>query len=271
MEDKTTKDIKHSGCPKEIKEEKDKKNSCCPEGSLPGLPFTGPEPETLNLNGMRVYEAGKGSKGVIVIHDIYGLFGGRSLEISNFLADNGFHVFFPDLLHGHKLTGEVDPLPNFPEELAKITWDITRKDILEVLVPHMKSKGVETFGLIGFCWGPRIIANLCAESDDFSVGVNIHPTWRAFTIHSEQPLEVASKLKKAAQLYCVAGNDDDNYKEGGKFHNILKENLREKFQYVYYPDMFHGWVNRAPKGEPEVLKAANDAIRRGVDFLKRYL
>lgn len=248
----------------------DSKKTCCPEKALPGLAYTGPEPPTVKINGLRVYEVGSGPKGVVIIHDIFGLFGGRSLEYSNRLAENGFHVFFPDLLQGHKLTEGTMPIPDFAEKLTNIKWEVTRKEIFDTLVPYMKSKGVETFAALGFCWGPRVIANICAENDLFKVAVNFHASWEAFAIHGDKPYELAEKIR-AAQIFLIASNDDPNFKEGGAYVNILKKNIGDKIKQVYYPKMMHGWVARTPVDQPETRKEAEDAVSKGIDFLKEHL
>lgn len=244
--------------------------SCCPEGSLPNVSVATVPPKTITMEGLRIYEAGEGPRGIVIASDIFGLFGGRSLEYTHRFAEQGFHVFFPDLLHGIQLTQDGQPIPNFGEVLGSVKWEQTRRDIFEILVPYMRSKGVTSFGIVGFCWGPRVVARACAENETFSAGVNFHPSWEAFDMHGDKPFELAERIK-AAQLYCTAGNDNQNFKNGGQFTDILRKNLGDKLELVDYPNMKHGWVSRTPMNEPEIVKEAADAIERGLAFFKKYL
>lgn len=244
--------------------------SCCPQGSLPPYAEQSNHPSTITISNLRVYETGQGTKGVVIASDIYGIFGGRSLEYAKRLAKEGFHVFYPDLLHGTQLIHNGVPIPDFGTKLGQITWAQTRRDVFDILVPYMKTRGVTKFGIIGFCWGPRVITRVCAENDIFSAGVSFHPSWEGFAIHGDNPYDLAAKIK-APQLFCTAGNDNANFKAGGQFSEILKTNLGDKLQLVDYPDMFHGWVNRTPMDDPKAVAQAADAIDRGVKFLKEYL
>lgn len=87
------------------------KDICCPKGSygkLDNIHLDRGVVET--VDGMDVYIAGKGTSNqvIVFIYDIFGFNSGRSRQICDELADQGYSVYMADFFRGEMLNKE-DP------------------------------------------------------------------------------------------------------------------------------------------------------------------
>ena len=65
----------------------------------------------------------------------------------------------------------------------------------------------------------------------------------------------------------AAGNDPDDYKNGGAVQKALPEAVREASEFKAFPDMKHGWVIRGDTASDEKIKRdVKDAVDRAKKF-----
>eukprot|EP01043_Picozoa_sp_COSAG02_P064512 COSAG02_NODE_9454_length_2211_cov_1.458807_3_plen_301_part_00 len=97
------------------------------------------------LGDMDVYVVGKptGGKAIILIYDIHGV-SVQCRHNCDMLAQAGFLVVMPDLFRG---SGRSDPNFQRPEAEA------VDREILNTVVPFVRSKGGKQLGIVGFCFG----------------------------------------------------------------------------------------------------------------------
>ena len=142
--------------------------SCCPPGSWPSLKSDHIRVGSVSClgRGLSGYVVGSSDvgKAVIVIPDIFGIESGRTTSICDQLADAGYFVVCPDVFRGDQWVNPVvDPellgpwLKTFPYE------PVIRKEIYDITVPFITSKGISTIGLWGFCFGSWVIFKLCSD------------------------------------------------------------------------------------------------------------
>ena len=74
-------------------------HACCPPGSWPALQvdYT-PKGKTIDVGGVKVYEAGTGNKVLVMFEDIFGTESGKHKTIADTYAALGFRVYLPELL-----------------------------------------------------------------------------------------------------------------------------------------------------------------------------
>lgn len=74
-------------------------SSCCPDGAWGELknPDYVPRGQVDSHDGMPLYKVGNSSKCIIWNYDIFGLDGGRSKQMCDFMAEHG--TYSPPLIH----------------------------------------------------------------------------------------------------------------------------------------------------------------------------
>jgi len=207
---------------------------------------------------LSVPESGEGP-GVVVIQEWWGLVPHIKSVADRFAAE-GLVALAPDLYHGD--------VARSPDEAGKLMMALnierTEKDLrgaVEYLLNHEATTG-ERVGTVGFCMGGAL--SLYAASKNERVGAcvvfyGIHPKVEPDFEHLRAPV-----------LGLFAEEDQfvppDSVRE-------LEANLRERGKQVEahaYPGTDHAFFNDT---RPEVYneKAARDAWRRTIEFLRRHL
>eukprot|EP00166_Cyanidium_caldarium_P001090 ctg_1492.g537 len=90
-----------------------KEGGCCPPGSWPALQVDYKPRGTMKDigKGVQAYVVGSGSRGIIVLPDVFGVESGHSKAICDAFADAGFVAVLPDMFRG----GALQPRdPNNP-------------------------------------------------------------------------------------------------------------------------------------------------------------
>lgn len=160
--------------------------SCCPPNAEK---YLAPDYSSVGSvhrldDGVEFYATGTPNKnGIVLIPDIFGWNGGRTRNVADYLAEQGFYVTVPKLLcpappsgegtdgdgfmtlnmgtflseiAQYPFEGELDndisnPLNIFVNVLFYFLSEHLKPKIVSVM-NHMKSVGVEKFGTVGFCW-----------------------------------------------------------------------------------------------------------------------
>eukprot|EP01033_Poteriospumella_lacustris_P016246 gene16246-11625_t len=133
--------------------------SCCPPNAekylAPDYSFVG---STVALDtGLELYVTGTGAskKGLLIVPDIYGWNGGRTRNIADYYAEEGYYVVVPKLLTP-AIDGGTDgdgfaaiiSMEHLVENLMKFPYPGNLDAKIEATVAHMKAQGVESIGLM---------------------------------------------------------------------------------------------------------------------------
>jgi len=247
--------------------------SCCPPGSWPdlnndGYACKGTEDVLDEASAFKVYKTGSGPKCVIWNYDIFGFDGGRTRQMADYVASQGYMVLIPDYYRGTfcdvtKEPGEkIMAFLKTNTDLAKL-----RTEFETFVLPYAKKHGAESLGTFGFCWGSVPVV-LFSSLDMIKCGVSFHPSHPPIFGMIEANEEEQLKAIKCAQLMLPAGNDKESVKTGGLAQKVLGA---DKCQVVEFPDMEHGWSVRGDCSKPDVERDVKKAFTLAVDFLAKHL
>merc|ERR1712002_1080940 len=219
-----------------------KMSSCCPENSWGKL--NNPDykakgiVEKIKETNIDVYRVGKSEKCVIWNYDIFGFDGGRTRQMADFVADQGFLVIMPDYYLGTLCDVTKEPQETTVAFLkAHSVLSDLKKDFQSFVLPYAAKKGAKTLGTFGFCWG-SVPAIDFSSLNEIKCGVSFHPSHPPIFGMIEANEEEHLKAVKCPQLLMPASNDAETVKTGGLAQKVLGE---EKCQVLEFPDMTHGW------------------------------
>ncbi|KAK4535340.1 hypothetical protein CDCA_CDCA04G1365 [Cyanidium caldarium] len=261
-----------------------KEGGCCPPGSWPALQVDYKPRGTMKDigKGLQAYVVGSGSRGIIVLPDVFGVESGHSKAICDAFADAGFVAVLPDMFRG----GALQPRdPNNP--LADIgAWgpkfdyqSVLQKDVKEVLLPYLhdqcKLKSNASIALAGFCWGSWMLFHMCADSSlpggPFACGISFHPSVQVEAFFFKRdPLALIDRATCPQLLLPSAGEDASLKEEGDAIKRLRAKPFGASCGVRTFPEMQHGWVNRGDLNDPKVARDSQQALELGIDFAKRH-
>mmetsp|Transcript_75474 Transcript_75474/g.196782 ORF Transcript_75474/g.196782 Transcript_75474/m.196782 type:complete len:281 (-) Transcript_75474:141-983(-) len=268
---------------------------CCPSGPTPVAP---PEDyqeqgEEILVEALPCYQSGEPTSqaAVLVLSDIFGWRSGRTRQICDKIASQGFLVILPNFFHddgwdhNKPLTGWSCPWYFFkhlmwygwykhdPEKsrysCSCLPVSSNVGTTLRHLVSHCGADSSRTLAVLGFCWGGWLALRACGISG-VSCGVAVHPTMNMETFHGGDLGDAYKKIR--VPVMCLsAGDDPVDAKPGGPLDEALKSKpfgqacvLRE------FPEMRHGWVPRGSDDDPAVQRDRAMALDAAVSFLRRH-
>ena len=205
------------------------------------------------------YEIGEGDKAVIAVYDIFGFTENkRTRLVCDQIANAGYRVILPDFYRGTDVLKEFGTFPPAGGIEEVVSWvnrvapfDSVVKEVNEVVVKHLQGKGAKAIGMVGFCWGGKIVM-LPSTSDNIKAGVGIHPSF----------LEPADCEKVTSpQMFLPAGNDPpiDPIWEG-----LSKKPFFSKCFKKVFTEMVHGWSLRADMKDLIQGPQADEAIKLAI-------
>jgi len=212
-----------------------------------------------NTDGyLSIPDSGKGP-GVIVIQEWWGLVD-HIKDVCDRFAAEGFVALAPDLYHG-KTTKSPDEAGKLMMALRIDEAEEDLKGATKYLGTHESTTG-EKVGVVGFCMGGALA--LYTATKNANVGACVvfyggHPNVKPDLPNLHAPV-----------LGLYAGKDGfvtpDSVRQ---LESKLKE-LGKQIEAIIYPDTDHAFFNDT---RPEVYnaKAADDAWRRTIEFLRKYL
>ena len=250
--------------------------SCCPANSWPMAPdddnyqekgqslsmsddlvtyFVAPSAETIK----------RSRKGIIVLPDVYGARTTRIRIICDYFAEQGYYAIAPDCFRGERKDKQKGSIVSW---LRKFPIDIVKSDI-ETTCSQLKSYGVSSIGVIGFCWGAWALTKASAIGiSDLKCGVGIHPSIKIESWIFEGEEETLVNDVTMPILLLPAGNDVDNVKSHGSIVSILK---KKGGSCKEFPEMIHGWVTRGNYEDLSVRRDAYQALNDALEFFGNIL
>eukprot|EP00597_Dinobryon_sp_UTEXLB2267_P016197 CAMPEP_0201096530 /NCGR_PEP_ID=MMETSP0812-20130820/5509_1 /ASSEMBLY_ACC=CAM_ASM_000668 /TAXON_ID=98059 /ORGANISM="Dinobryon sp., Strain UTEXLB2267" /LENGTH=256 /DNA_ID=CAMNT_0047350843 /DNA_START=70 /DNA_END=840 /DNA_ORIENTATION=+ len=253
--------------------------SCCPENSLPYLApsYTVKGTIQAHSNGHEFYVSGDPTlkKAVLIIPDIYGWNGGRTRNIADYYADNGYYAIVPKILQP-AMEGAVDgdghaDVPFNLQYTISITWEGCVQPRVQSMIEHLKSVGIEKAVMIGFCWGGWVLAHTLSDSEMsglFVCGAVPHPSIQLEQAYGGKPVELLSRVTRP-MLLMPAQNDSDSYREGGEWFEALLMNNPSSAT-IDFPTMTHGWVPRGDVSIPGMEAEVERALSSMLAFFKAH-
>ncbi|KZF20780.1 alpha/beta-hydrolase [Xylona heveae TC161] len=213
--------------------------ACC---SIPPVIVEGYEPkgQYITIDGMKTYVTGPADakKAILVIFDIFGFYP-QTLQGADILAnsdkDAKYKVFVPDWFEGKPADISWYP-PDTKEKGEKLgnffsTTGAPPKTIQRVpkVVEELKSQnsGVDSWGLLGFCWGGKVTTLSSTSGSVFKAAAIAHP---AMVDPNDAP--------NVAIPFAFLASKDEDPQAVAQF----KENLKVKNYVETFPDQIHGWM-----------------------------
>ena len=101
------------------------------------------------------YETGEGTKGLIVVQEIFGV-NNHIRSVTDRAAAAGYRAiapaFFDRIQPGIELGYEPEDLGTGVGYAGKLKWDDTMADVTAA-AEHLRAQGCTSVGITGFCWG----------------------------------------------------------------------------------------------------------------------
>ncbi|KAI7871868.1 dienelactone hydrolase [Spinellus fusiger] len=214
-------------------------------------------------NGVKTYSIGpKGSKkAIIVIYDIFG-FSNNAKQFCDALANYcGYNVIMPDYMKGDYWTAEK--LEDKYKFMAWVTSDGTYQSIkpdIEKNVQYLESQGVESIGIVGFCWGAKVAVQATTDFSILSAASLIHPSF----------IDVKDAEKAGAPILALPSRDEVDMTE--YMEVLAKKPFGDKCQHHLFADMHHGFACARGDWSDELnAKRAGEAIKMTGDFFEKNL
>lgn len=183
--------------------------SCCPTGSWPQLQSSYKAQGTVtSLDGIEIYSVGTPNpKCIIWNYDIFGFDSGRSRQMCDLFAAEGYFVIMPDYFRGDWMdpTAPTFTYPKMVEFVKRTTtWSGVLESDCKKVLSYAKQHGAERFGAVGTCWGSYPVVKMAAW-DEVKCGVSIHPSHGMLSkVLEEDEREMLSAVK-CPQLFMPTG------------------------------------------------------------------
>jgi len=206
---------------------------------------------------------------IILIYDVFGI-GPQISQGADMLAASGTHPFqvlIPDFLKGEYAQKTWFGPAATDEDKATMgkyfgpggTGNVNVvSDLLTKVVEDVKSKGtVKQFGVVGYCWGAKIVSISLTEGTPFSVGGQVHPS---FTVPED-----ASKI--VTPLIVLPSKDED-----AATIKAFEANLKVPHYVNFYPESPHGWMaTRADLKDDKARANFEKGYQEVSDFFHKHL
>ncbi|KAJ3113732.1 hypothetical protein HK100_001894 [Physocladia obscura] len=221
-----------------------------------------PKGEIIKIGGLDVYIVGpKGSKNAVLVN--YDIFGLQTKQVCDILSSRGYRVAMPDLCRGDPWPiAQWPPAGGFGEVMAHISKNATVESVradMAATRAFLKTEGSVSFGILGFCWGGRIVS-LISDEPEYAAIALAHPV--------AVSLEDAAKI--SAPMLCLPAQDDDKATFEAIFEVVHKNHPSSKIR--RFDDVPHGFAAaRGDFGDPLMAKRANEAIAEIDDFFTTHL
>ncbi|ORZ39818.1 Alpha/Beta hydrolase protein [Catenaria anguillulae PL171] len=239
--------------------------ACC---SIPPIASTY-QPKGTNLklsNGVNAYVTGPANAklGIVHVYDIFG-FHPATEQVADLIAESlGARLVMPDFWLGKPWSLEKFPPQKDLNEFSswvKSAGDFNTKvkPLIEAAATQLRSEGATKVGLIGLCWGSKMVAQAAKDCTDLiDGGAMLHPAFL-----------VLDDIKSAKVPLCILPSKDEP--DMTAYQKVLKEqgqlNVFERFD-----DMHHGWCGARADFDNELnRKRTHDAIKLVVHFFERLI
>ncbi|KAF1962815.1 dienelactone hydrolase family protein [Byssothecium circinans] len=225
--------------------------------------------EYITVDGLKTYATGPkdAKQGILIVYDIFGFFP-QTIQGADILAytdkEQPYQVFMPDFFEGSP--ADISWYPPDNEEKGKKLGEFfstkaappkTLPRIPKIVDELAKTKGVEKWGIVGFCWGGKIVNLSSLEGTKFKVAAACHPAMVA-----------ADDAPGITIPYAMLPSKDESKEDVEKWEKGLKvPHLVE-----WFPDQVHGFMAARSDLEDEKVKSEYErAYKLVLDFFHKHL
>ncbi|KAF1824511.1 alpha/beta-hydrolase [Dissoconium aciculare CBS 342.82] len=218
--------------------------------------------EYITVDGLKTYVTGPATatKAILLIYDIFGFFP-QTLQGADILAlsdkDNQYQVFIPDFFDGQPADISWYP-PDNKEKEAKLGEFFSTKaappktvERLPKVLKDIESQrsSIKTWGVLGFCWGGKIV-NLTSQKDTpFKAAAVAHPA-----------MVDANDAAAITIPIAMLPSGDEPKEDVQKWQEAIKV----KHVVEWFPNQIHGWLAaRANLSDP----AVEADYKKGYEYL----
>lgn len=245
-------------------------HACCPPGSWPALQVEYElKGKTIDLGeGLKVYEAGTGTKALVLFEDIFGTESGRHRTLADTFASFGYIVYLPELLDP-VYQGSIEDMPKLLEALQKQKI-ATIKSRYERLSQHIKAEGADQVLAVAFCWGVWAAFRVSADFGNIKAIAGIHPSLNVENFYGGKEIDLVQSVKCPAFLYSCS-NDQPGTKKGGEYVKILADKFGDdKTGSEEFPEQQHGFVTRGDLKSEAVKRDIEKVIKMAQEYLSKF-
>ncbi|KAF3008818.1 hypothetical protein E8E13_010676 [Curvularia kusanoi] len=225
--------------------------------------------EWIQADGLKTYATGsKDAKtGILIVYDIFGFFP-QTLQGADILAytdkEQQYQVFMPDFFEGSPADISWYPPDNKDKEQklgeffqTKAAPPKTLPRIPKIVDELSKSKGIEKWAIIGFCWGGKIVNLSSQENTKFKAAAACHP---AMVAKDDAPgITIPYIMLPSGD---EPKDDVEAWQKGVKVPNVVE----------WFPDQVHGWMAaRGDLSQDKVKKEYERGYKLVLDFFHKHL
>ncbi|KAI1620182.1 carboxymethylenebutenolidase [Exophiala viscosa] len=206
------------------------------------------------IDGLRTYTTGPSSakQGILVVYDIFGFFP-QTLQGADIIAhahnEHQFRVFMPDFFEGKP--ADISWYPPDNEEKGKKLGEFFQTSAappktverIKSVMSELKSSnpGIQDWGIVGYCWGGKIVNLVSASGTLFKAAATCHPAM----IDPNDAANVTIPM-----LMIPSGEEEKDAVEK------YEANLKVPKKVEWYQDQVHGFMAARSNLEDEKVKAA---------------
>jgi len=243
--------------------------ACC---SIPPIVAKGYEPKGKyeTIGGLKTYVTGPSdaSKAILYIYDIFGYFP-QSLQGADILStsdkDHTYQVFMPDFFEGKP--ADISWYPPDTKEKGEALGQFfsttgappkTASKIPSLLKEISKSSpSIKTWGVVGFCWGGKIVSLTSGEGTPFTAAAECHPA-----------MVDPSEAEGIKIPLCMLASKDEPKEDVEKFEG----NLKGEKHVEIFGDQIHGFMAaRADLEDKRVKEEYERGYKTLLEFFAKYL
>jgi len=212
------------------------------------------------IGDLPIYTVGTSKTNAIIFaYDIYGFNMGRTREICDRFADNGYFVILPDFYRGN-----YRDKPNSTFATSDYPWTKVSTDLTAVY-GYLETMGIQKWTVMGTCWGGWVVFEACAASSKVVSGVSFHPAMGLGAPLT--PDQMADKVL-SPQFVASSTGEPASMQAGGSVETLLKgKSFGAKNVFKSYNES-HGFVPRGNLTVASTAAAVEDALTSAIAFVK---
>ncbi|OCT45453.1 putative AIM2 family protein C30D10.14 [Cladophialophora carrionii] len=226
--------------------------------------------EWTTVDGLKTYVTGPSTatQGILVVYDIFGYFP-QTLQGADILAhadkEHQYQVFMPDFFEGKP--ADISWYPPDTEEKGKKLGEFFQttaappktvekvKSVMKELTA--KNSGIQFWGIVGYCWGGKIVNLSAGAGTPFKAAAACHP---AMVDPNDAP-------NVTIPMLMIPSKDEDQ-----EAVDKYEKGLKVAHQIEWFKDQVHGFMAARGDLEKEDVKAAYEkAYQHLLDFFHKQL
>jgi len=212
--------------------------ACCNTPAVVSKDYS-PKGEYIQADGLKTYATGpkEAKQGILVVYDVFGFFN-QTVQGADILAHTDekhpYQVFMPDFFEGDP--ADISWYPPKSEEHQKLLGAFFKNQaappktlprIPKIVDKLTKSRGIEKWAIVGYCWGGKMVNLSSMEGTKFKVAAACHPAMIA-----------ADDAPGITIPFIMLPSKDEDKGEVEKWEKGLK--VQHKVE--WFPDHVHGFM-----------------------------